>query len=140
MHQTNVEIEPVIQISIGRFSGLGIKHGRLFDQWAHPVSLFALLAVGSDTFNHFIASVTAYGDGGDGGTVGRQFINNGRIHITKCTHGKGTRYGCGCHNQLMRCGMRQAFIDQRHSLLHPKTVLLIDNHQAQLGKIDMLLK
>ena len=52
MHQTRMpmfRIEPVIQIGIGRFSGFGHQAWlTLRPVGTNPVSLFALLAVGSD--------------------------------------------------------------------------------------------
>ena len=68
--------------------------------------------------------------------AGGQLINNGDCQITKQGHGQGAGDRRGCHHQHI-CLSR--LFQEFATLQHSKAMLLINDHELQIFKMDLTL-
>ena len=62
---------------------------------------------------------------------------NGRyIEVAESSHRKGSRNGCGGHNETVRGGL----LSQQRSLMNAEFVLFINYHQAEFVKLNIMLQ
>ena len=65
-----------------------------------------------------------------------QFINNRNFEVAVDRHGQRAWDGCGCHYQHM--GRHGVFGPEFRTLNHTKTMLFVNNNQAQVGKLHRI--
>ena len=68
---------------------------------------------------------------------GRLFVQSADIQIAIDGERQGARNGRGGHDQRVRAITLRR---QAHPVRHPEAVLLVDHHQAQIGKIHAVLE
>ena len=133
--------QPGLQLGGRVFCGLALQHLGLLNQGADPVGLLALLAGEFDPLDHILTAAVRQGDRGDGGTAGGEFIDDGGIEIRIGGHRQGTRNRGGGHDELM--GMHPLplpLLPQGEALVHPESVLFVDDHQGQALEHHLLLE
>ena len=123
----------------GLFGSLRLQGLGLFDQGAHPVGLTALAAALGDSGDDLIAALVGNHHGLHGRAARRQLINHRQIKIGISGHRQGARDRRGGHDQLMR-GQLFALAAQRQALVHAETMLFIDDHQAKVFELHIVLK
>ncbi len=74
----------------------------------------------------------------DGGTTRRHLIDDGQVQVAVQGQGQGTRDGRGSHYQQVGDG-RRAFLAQGSALAHAEAVLLVDDGEAEVSKLDSRL-
>ena len=63
----------------------------------------------------------------------RQLVDGAYVQIPVDAHGQGARDGRGSHHQYVR--RMFVFLPKLGALCHPKTVLLVDDGEAEVGKL-----
>ena len=130
--------------------GLQFQRLRLLDQRTHPVNLFALGHILRHFRHHLVASPHVDQLRFHRRAIRRQLINQRHIQIGKIRQRQRARNRRGTHHQLMRrvliCALAPHaehafahFAAQRQTLLHTKTMLLINHRQTQIIKTHTLL-
>ena len=110
------------------------------DQRADPVNLAPLRHLGSDAFRHLVAPAVRNQLGDDGRSPRRQLVDGGNVQVRVVAHRQRARDRRGRHHQQMRFlpGLLH-LCPQRQPLGDAETMLLIDDGQAQIPELDLLL-
>ncbi len=142
VHQPDVQTgQQVLQLGGGILGSLALQHLRLLDQGADPVGLLALGAGELDPLDHVAATAVGQRHCGDGGSARRQFVDDRGVEVGIGGHRQGAGDGGGGHDELM--GMYPLplpFLAQGEALMHPESVLFIDDDQRQTLEHHLLLK
>ena len=143
MHQADIQLrQGELQLFPGGFRRLSFQQIRLFNQRTNPVGLATFVSAGvTYAVNNIAASRIRNGHRRNRRSARRQFIDDRGVEVGICGHRQGTRNRRGGHNQLVRVkSLLLPFLPQRQPLMDAKTVLLVDNHQREAVKLDLLLK
>ena len=91
--------------------------------------------------NNLTATRLPNGDSRNRPPARRQFVDDRDIKIGVRRHCQRSRDRGSGHDKLMRLsGLPGTFFTQRHSLMHTKAVLFINDDKAKVLKLDTVLK
>ncbi len=129
--------------------GKGARHGLVAGHQVQQVRLFRLLDEGihHEDLPSFVdfplheaeqleAIFLVQMFGYDGLSALWQLVDDGDVEVAVERHGQGARDGCGGHHQHMR--WHDVFAPQLGTLLHPETVLLVDDGQTEVLEHDVV--
>ncbi len=142
VHQADMQTgQQGLQLGGSVFGGLALQHLGLLDQGADPVGLLALGAGEFDALDHIAATAVGQRHRGDGGSARRQLVDDRGVEVGIGGHRQGAGDRGGGHDELM--GMHPLplpFLAQGEALMHPESVLFIDDDQRQTLEHHLLLK
>ena len=138
MYEADIEFgQGRLKLLQGFGGGLQLEGFALFNQGADPVCLLAFAADTQQVAFDFDAAQAVDETGLDGGSAGRQFVDNGYVEVGKKAHGEGARNGGGGHHELVHVA---AFVFQGKALGDAKAVLFVDDDKAEVLKGNVVLK